>query len=152
VLRHKSTKHECRKAGFALAWVLGYILPSVECPANGQAPAARFSSTRLAIERIAPVHTSALIAAFRRDAPARGGAFADGRRIRGRRRKRSTKHAAKSGCWGSVAIGSWPTSRGFRSSIRFARLEIERITSFLRRRAHRRIPFRCIRAMRRVRR
>ena len=36
---------------------------------------------RLELERIAPLHTGALIATFRCDAPARCGAFADERRV-----------------------------------------------------------------------
>jgi hypothetical protein len=39
------------------------------------------TATKLDLERIAPLHASALIATFHRDAPARCGAFGDERRV-----------------------------------------------------------------------
>ena len=86
----------------------------------------------------APSH-AALIAAFHRNAPARSGAFADAQRV-------------VAGDGGRVCHRRACASRSRRSPRAFARLEFERATRSVRRRAHRHLRLRCARALRRVRR
>jgi hypothetical protein len=98
---------------------------------------------RLERERIASFHAGVLAATLRRDAPARCGGFVDERRIvvgdGGRRRRPLVSQT-------SVCVPDRVALRG--ACLREAELATSPFTSA----AHRHLPVRCARALRRVRR
>jgi len=112
----------------------------------------------LALDRMTALHTAVLIATFGRDTPARCGAFVDERRIvagdacgrqtliQFHRAVRLRRHYALQ------SVERPQMRRGFRRSIRLARLERELSTGFSHWRAHRHLPLRYARTLRRVRR
>jgi hypothetical protein len=124
----------------------------------------RFAGLERERVNAALLHTGSLSATFRPAAPARRGALVDERRVVERRRRgRTDDHArpwsrrsprALRGGTSSFAAAAvsrevvlpsrtWlPTNHGSRPSIRFAGVEIERITGSSHRRAHRHLPLR----------